>query len=114
VEKEDMRFMLGARMKKHTIISHVDDQWALVKYDEAEELYTDNELMTRIHKCGDRVKWTSAEAKRDARPIERAIGGNQARVKAAATAAARAVRAALRLIPRNTGTTGRATARSRT
>ena len=30
VEKEDMWFMLGARMKKHTIISHVDDQWTLV------------------------------------------------------------------------------------
>jgi hypothetical protein len=39
VEKEDMWFMLVARMKKHTIISHLDDQWTLVKDDEAEELY---------------------------------------------------------------------------
>jgi hypothetical protein len=78
VEKEDMWFMLGARMKTHTIISHVDDQWALVNDDETEQLYNDNELMTRIHKFGDKVKWTSAEAKRDARPIERAIGGKWA------------------------------------
>jgi hypothetical protein len=67
--------MLGARMKKHAIISHIDDRWTIVKDGGAEELYTDNELMKRIHKCGDKVKWTSVEAKRDARPTERAIGG---------------------------------------
>jgi hypothetical protein len=111
VEKEDMWCMLGARMKKHTIISHIDDRWTLVKDGEADEIYTNNELMKRIHKCGDKVKWTSVGAKRDARPIERAIGGRWARVKAAATAAARAMRAALGLSPRNTDTTGRATAR---
>jgi hypothetical protein len=101
-------------MKKQTIISHVDDQWTLVNDKEAEELCNDNELMTRIHRCGDKVKWTSTETKRDARPIEKAIGGMWARVKAAAKIAARAIRAALRLRPRNTDTTGRATARSRT
>ena len=36
VEKEDLWFMLGARMKKQTIISHVDDQWTLVNDKEAE------------------------------------------------------------------------------
>jgi hypothetical protein len=74
VEKEDLWFMLGARIKKQTIISHVDDQWTLVNDTEAEEICNDNELMTHIHRCGDKVKWTSAETKRDARPIERAIG----------------------------------------
>jgi hypothetical protein len=34
VGNEDMWFMLGARMKKHTIISHVDDQWTLVNDNE--------------------------------------------------------------------------------
>ena len=72
VENEDMWFMLGARMKKQTIISHEDDQWTLVNDKEAEEVCDDNELMTRIHRCGDKVKWTSVETKRDARPIERA------------------------------------------
>ena len=50
-----MWFMLGARMKKHAIISHVDDQWTLVNDKEAEEICNDNELMTRIHKCGDKI-----------------------------------------------------------
>jgi hypothetical protein len=114
VEKKDLWFMLGARVKKQTIISHEDDQWTLVNDKEAEEVCDDNELMTRIHRCGDKVKWTSVETKRDARPIERAIGHKWARVKAAAKVAARATRAALGLSPSNTDTTGRATARSRT
>jgi hypothetical protein len=88
----------------------------MVKDGEAEEQFTEDEVLKSIQKYGDKVKntRTSVEAKRDARPIERAIGGRWARVKAAATAAARAVRAAMRLSPRNTDTTGRATARSRT
>jgi hypothetical protein len=48
VEKEDLWFMLGARMKKQTIISHIDGQWTLVNDKEAEEICNDNELMTRI------------------------------------------------------------------
>jgi hypothetical protein len=56
VEKKDLWFMLGARVKKQTIISHEDDQWTLVNDKEAEEVCDDNELMTRIHRCGDKVK----------------------------------------------------------
>ena len=109
-----MWFMLRARMKKQATISHVDDQWTLVNDKEVEEVCDDNELITRIHRCGDKVKWTSVETKRDARPIERAIGHKWAQIKAAAKIAARAIRAALRLIsPSNTDTTGRTTARLR-
>jgi hypothetical protein len=106
--------MLGARVNKHTVIAHKEDYWTVVKDGEAEEQYTEDELLKSIQKHGDKVKWTSVEAKRDARPMERAIGGRWARIKTAATAAARAARAAMRLSPRNTDTTGRATARSRT
>ena len=122
VEKKDLWFMLGARMKRlvkqtiisQTIISHEEDQWTLANDKEAEEVCDDNELMTRIHKCGVEVKWTSVEGKRDARPIERAIGQKWAQIKAAAKLGTRAIRAAMRLNPSTTDTTGRATARPRT
>jgi hypothetical protein len=58
--------------------------------------------MMSIHRCGDKVKWAFVEKKRDARPIERAIGHKWAQIKAAAKLAARAIRAALRLSPSNT------------
>ena len=122
MEKKDLWFMLGARMKRlvkqtiisQTIISHEEDQWTLASDKEAEEVCDDNELMTRIHKCGVEVKWTGVEGKRDARPIERAIGQKWARIKAAAKLGTRAIRAAMRLNPSTTDTTGRATARPRT
>ena len=123
VEKKDLWFMLGARMKRlvkqtiisQTIISHEDDQWTLMNDKEApEEVCDDNELMTRIHKCGVEVKWTGVEGKRDARPIERAIEQKWAQIKAAAKLGTRAIRAAMRLNPSTTDTTGRATARPRT
>jgi hypothetical protein len=129
-EKKDLWFMLGARMKRvvkqgrrgfvkqitisQTIISHEEDQWTLASDREAEEVCDDNELMTRIHKCGVEVKWTGVEGKRDARPIERAIEQKWAQIKAAAKLGTRAIRAAMRLNPSTTDTTGRATARPRT
>jgi hypothetical protein len=113
VEKENMWFMLGARVNKHTVIAHTEDRWAVVKDGEAEEQCTEGELLKSIQKHEDKVKWTSVEAKRDARSMERVIGGRWARIKTAATAAARAIHAAMRLSPRTTDTTRRATARSR-
>jgi hypothetical protein len=44
VEKEDMWFLLGTRVNKHTIMSHTEDQWAVIKDGETEEQCTEGEL----------------------------------------------------------------------
>jgi hypothetical protein len=49
VEKEDMWFMLGARVNKDTAIAHTEGRWTVVKDGEAEEQCTEDELCTKNH-----------------------------------------------------------------
>jgi hypothetical protein len=48
VEKEDMWFILGARVNKCTISSHTDDQWIKIQADRTEGQCTEDKLIENI------------------------------------------------------------------